>query len=160
MHVVITRPREDADDLAADVAARGHEPVLAPLLEIELVRPAGGDLEGTLSGVQALAFTSSNGVRAAAHLNLPRQLPVFAVGDATAQSAEAAGFRQVESASGDAAALARLIRRRLDSRDGPVLHLSGEAIAGRLAEDLQASGFALRRVIGYRAQPVQRLPDA
>ncbi|WP_415491802.1 uroporphyrinogen-III synthase, partial [Brevundimonas diminuta] len=38
-----------------------------------------------------------------------RRHPVFAVGDATAEAARAAGFADVRSAAGDIHALARLI---------------------------------------------------
>lgn len=57
----------------------------------------------------ALAFTSVNGVEAFAVLSNQRGLPVFAVGDATAGAARAAGFATVRSAAGDLSDLAALI---------------------------------------------------
>jgi uroporphyrinogen-III synthase len=105
-------------------------------------------------------LTSANAARAAAAFGLSRDLPVYAVGDATGEAARTAGFRHVESARGDVRALAALIRRRLSPADGAVLHLRGEVVAGRLAEDLRAAGFEVRKAIGYRARPVARLPEA
>src|SRR4051794_41252334 len=68
-----------------------------------------------LEGVQALLCTSANGVRATAARTTRRDLPVLAVGDATARAARDVGFAHVESAGGDVEGLARLAARRLDS---------------------------------------------
>ncbi len=62
-----------------------------------------------LGGVAALAFTSRNGVAAFAALSPDRSRPVFAVGDATAEAARAAGFDRVRSANGDLDRLAALL---------------------------------------------------
>lgn len=60
-----------------------------------------------LTGIGALAFTSRNGVAAFAALSDARDLPVFAVGDATAAAARAAGFTSIRSAAGALDDLAR-----------------------------------------------------
>lgn len=62
-----------------------------------------------LTAFTALAFTSPNGVAVFADLTADRSLPVFAVGDATAERARLAGFETVSSASGALADLAWLI---------------------------------------------------
>ncbi len=59
----------------------------------------------------ALAFTSPNGVEAFAALSHRRNLPVFTVGDATAEAARAAGFGEVKSADGALGDLVALIAR-------------------------------------------------
>src|SRR4051812_35315276 len=61
----------------------------------------------------AIIMTSGNAARAlTAHPLLRRslELPVFAVGEQTAQAARNAGFSRVVSADGDAADLLNLIR--------------------------------------------------
>src|SRR5579875_3886396 len=125
---LITRPRAEAEALAAALERRGIAAVIAPMLEI-VFRPA-GPLE--LDGVQALLCTSANGVRALAQASAERGLPLFAVGDATA-AARHAGFTAVASAAGDADALARLAAARLDPQAGRLLHVAGGAVAGDLA---------------------------
>lgn len=62
-----------------------------------------------LDGVSALAFTSRNGVDAFAALSPERALPVFTVGDGTAESARGHGFGNVQSADGALADLATLL---------------------------------------------------
>ena len=82
------------------------------MLAIEPISQAAPDL----TGVAALAFTSRNGVDAFAALSGARALPVFAVGDATAEAARAAGFASVRSAGGALADLARLLTAEAPGR--------------------------------------------
>lgn len=102
--VWVTRAEPGAARTAARLKAPGFEPVVAPVLAIRPLTP-----EIDLTGVAALAFTSVNGVEAFAARNVERALPVFTVGDATAQAAREAGFATVRSAAGDVHALAALI---------------------------------------------------
>lgn len=156
LRALVTRPEEDAAPLAAALAERGIEVTAEPLLTIRLVADAVIDLDG----VQALLFTSANGVRAFAGLSTSRDLPVFAVGDATAATAREHGFAQVESAAGDVAALTRLVQSRLNPSAGALFHAAGSAVAGDLAGLLEQSGFTLRRQMLYEAKPAEQLSPA
>ena len=107
--VWITRAQPGAARTAARLTALGFTPVVAPLLTLRPL-PDALDAAPDLSTVAALAFTSPNGVAAFAALTPElRALPVFAVGDATAEAARAAGFHDARSAAGDVHDLARLI---------------------------------------------------
>jgi uroporphyrinogen-III synthase len=156
MQALITRPVEDAASLAAAIAARGIVPLVEPLLEIRKLPGAAPDL----AGVQALLFTSANGARACAASTPRRDIPVFAVGDRTAQSARALGFVEIASAGGDVADLAALVIARLAPSDGALLHAAGSVAAGDLAGQLGAAGFTLRRAVLYTAEPVAALSAA
>lgn len=156
MRILVTRPREDAERLAALLEARGHEVVIEPLLTIVPELAASLDLDG----VQALLMTSANGVRAFALRSPRRDLRVFAVGDATAEAARDFGFTEIESAGGDVNDLERLVRERARPEDGALLHAAGSVVAGNLAGALEAAGFAVRRVVLYRAEAAAALSDA
>ena len=157
MRVLLTRPREDAQPLAAALRERGVDVLIEPLLSVEIMPGPSLDLDE----VQALLATSANGVRAFAARDACRALPVYAVGDATARTAREIGFGSVETAAGDVDALADLVRRRLEPGDGPLLHVAGTAIAGDLAGRVEAAGFRYRRVVLYRARKAERLsPEA
>jgi len=158
MRVLVTRPLEDVGPLVAALKARGHEAVIEPMLSIE--RRADVSLPLPLDGVQALLFTSANGVRAFADLAPERGLPVFAVGDASATAARAAGFGTVESAGGDVTDLARLVRVRLDPDKGALFHPAASQLAGDLQGALEDAGFTLRRAALYEAQPAVELSSA
>ncbi len=146
--VLVTRPLEDAAPLAARLEADGFTTLTEPLFQIRYFD--NGVLE--LDGVQALAFTSANGVRAFVHNSasaLDKDLSVFAVGPATAQAARAAGFGDVRDAGGDGAALARLIIGDCPPGAGAVLHVAGSTRAGDLVGELQGAGITARRAILY-----------
>lgn len=156
MRVLVTRPRPDADETAAELIALGHEAVIAPLLEVAF--EAGATLD--LSDAQAILVTSANGVRALAAATARRDLPVFAVGDASAAAARKNGFDRTESADGNVQTLAALVTARLSPRDGRLVHVAGTVTAGDLSGDLALSGFEVGRAVLYRAEPVLNLPDA
>jgi len=149
----VTRPAEDAADVADALRARGYRVVVEPLLVIE--HHAGPPLD--LAGVQALLATSANGVRALAARSGERHVPLLSVGDATARAARASGFTQVASASGDVADLAELVKTRLNPGDGALLHVASTAVAGDLAGALGACGFVCRRVVLYDARVAKTL---
>jgi uroporphyrinogen-III synthase len=157
---LVTRPKEDAAELAAKLKARGFDVVLEPLLTIRLAADAAAQLKHALPGVQALLFTSANGARAFAQATRGRELPAFAVGDATARAARDAGFAKVESAQGDVRDLARLVAARLKPAAGALLHAAASEVAGDLGGDLAAAGFEVRRVRLYEAVAATRLSDA
>lgn len=163
LKIWITRAQPGADATATRVRGLGHEPLVAPLLEVRRLTEAEIDLDG----IKALAFTSGNGVRAFAELSRERALQVFAVGAATAQAAKAAGFRRVLSTDGDVAALAEGIAARKAEIGGRVLHPGAAELAGDLAGPLAGAGVEVRTLALYETVPIEltaqqlaALPDA
>lgn len=149
--VLITRPLPDGEATAARVAARGFRPLLAPMLTIR-THPIGP--EALPAGLVAIALTSGNaipGLPAALH-----PLPLFAVGDATAAKARAAGFAAVASAAADAAALATLLARAAPL--GPLLLAVGEGQGAALEQTLRAQGREVHCRVLYTAEPATSLP--
>lgn len=154
MRLLLTRPREDSEALAALLAMRGHSALIEPLLEIAPKPDAPLDL----SGVQAVLLTSANGARALAGRAEAVALPAYAVGAATAEAARQVGFAQVESADGDVHSLAALVAAKLKPADGALLHVCGQHVAGDLAGEL--SDFEVRRAVLYEARAIEALSDA
>ncbi|MDH5748360.1 MAG: uroporphyrinogen-III synthase [Rhodospirillales bacterium] len=156
MRLILTRPSEDSRALAAELESLGVESLIEPLLTVTFNEGSKPDL----SGAQALLATSANGVRAFAHLSRRRDLPVYAVGDATARAAADAGFEIVASATGDVQALAALVRDRLNPAAGALIHIAGSKVAGDLAGMLADAGFQVRRAVLYDARPARALSAA
>ncbi len=152
--VLITRPAIDAAPLAAALTARGLTPLIAPLIEI-VPRPP---IDLSLAGVQALLFTSANGVRAFAAASTRRDIGAFAVGDATARAAMTAGFAVVIAADGDVAALAETVIHDAKPDDGALIHIAGTDVAGDLAGTLTAAGFTVSREVLYEARETTAWP--
>lgn len=155
LRVAITRMQPEADRTAQHVRALGAEPVVAPLLTF-----APRAFDGNVAGVQALLFTSANGVRAFAAASGARAPAVLTVGDATAEAARHAGFTDVRSANGDVAALATFAQAQLDPKAGALLYISGADIARDLIAMLGQTGFTAERRIAYEARAVSEAPAA
>jgi uroporphyrinogen-III synthase len=156
MRALVTRPRAEAEGLAAALGERGIAAIIEPLLEIHYRSAPTPDL----AGVQAILCTSANGVRALARLSGERAVSLFAVGDASAARARDEGFARVESAGGSLGDLISLVRERLDPGSGRLLHVTGDVVAGDLAGALRADGFAVDRAVLYEARPAAGLGAA
>ncbi|MQT13499.1 uroporphyrinogen-III synthase [Segnochrobactrum spirostomi] len=158
MRVLVTRPEPQAETTASRLVARGHEPIVAPLLAI-VPEP---EVVLALDTVAALVVTSKAAVEIVAGRRdraALSALPLYVVGDATAAAARVAGFGRVVSAAGDVHALAETIRRDGLAAGVTVLHLAGRDRAGDLAGLLAPDGIAVETAVLYRAEPAQRLPD-
>jgi uroporphyrinogen-III synthase len=153
MRLVVTRPLEDAKRQATKLAALGHEPVIHPLLEI--VFPPLSPL--ALDGVQALIATSRNALRGLSRngsFEAAKRLPVYCVGEHTAEFARRYGFSKIVCGKGTAMDLAPLIIRALKPASGALLYLTGETLAFDLEKPLIAAGFAVPRLIVYEARAI------
>lgn len=158
MRLLVTRPEDDAKALVADLEARGHEVILAPLMNVVWR----DDVPLDLGHVQAVLLTSANGARAAArhrHAQALVERPAFAVGEATARAAHQAGFVDVTVSGGDVTHLAQSVAATLTPDAGRLLHLAGSVTAGDLAGDLASRGFDVTRAVVYEATAVTQLPE-
>jgi len=152
--VLITRPEPGASELAAALAEEGWAPVVSPVL-----RPRGVAWDGGAGAAAALAFTSAAAARAAPEDPALRALPVWAVGEATAEAARAAGFAEVRAGPSDAAALAREIAAALPP-GSEVLHLRGRHGTAGFAEALAAAGLRIREGMVYEMRAAEALDEA
>lgn len=155
MSILVTRPEPGASRTVAALTAMGKTALAAPLFEIVLTaqpRPNGR--------FAALLVTSQNGAAglSPASSGLAADLPVFAVGDRTAQALRDAGFTDVTSASGDQKALTRLVLARLSTRYR-VLLATGEDHKDGLPAAFAAAGHELAVWLRYKAEAVAKLPE-
>lgn len=151
--VLNTRPLADAREISDRLNALGFNVISEPLLQISFHDRAAPSLEG----VQALVFTSRNGVRAYTRSVAARDLPVFAVGDGTADFARSEGFGCVRSAAGNVESLVSLIVDVASPNDGRLLHVAGTISAGEMSVRLREFGFDLVREVMYESRMSERL---
>lgn len=159
MRVLVTRPEVDARHEAEALIARGHEPVLAPLLEIEFLP----DVDLQLEGAQAVVITSRNALRALAGHKQREEvvaLPLIAVGEATAWAGREFGFHEVTIGPGTGAGLPPIIRREVHPEKGALVHIAAEKVAFDLKEALEVDGYEVRRPVLYRSHAVESLPES
>ncbi|WP_172982775.1 uroporphyrinogen-III synthase [Roseovarius bejariae] len=103
-----------------------------------------------LVGTGTLIFTSRHGVEAFAQLTDRRDIPAYAVGEATGQAARDIGLT-VTVGEGDAE---RLIKQIVaDKPNLPCLHLRGEHVAAPLAETLTSAGLETHEAVIYLQRP-------
>ncbi len=155
MSILVTRPEPGASRTLAALTAMDKTALTAPLFEI--VQTAQPRPSGRFA---ALLVTSQNGAAglSPASSGLAADLPVFAVGDRTAQALRDAGFTDVTSASGDQKALTRLVLARLSTRYR-VLLATGEDHKDGLPAAFAAAGHELAVWLRYKAEAVAKLPE-
>jgi uroporphyrinogen-III synthase len=161
MAVLVTRPHPDDEATAGALRARGFEVLQAPMLRFEPV-PFHDDADERYG---AIIVTSANALRAIApHLAGSRllKLPLFAVGEHTASAARDAGFGEVMTAKGDAAALRDLVLASVKTKQlkkaATLLYLAGADLARDLAGELGEKGFTVVTHTTYRMIPASSLP--
>jgi uroporphyrinogen-III synthase len=158
MRLLVTRPEPDAERTAAALRERGHFVFVAPLLSIEAVDNA----EIGPGPFTAILVTSANAAPAIVRhprFTQFRALPVFAVGDRSAEAMRVVGFGDVTSANGDVGDLARLVAERF-KRGASLLYLAGADRSGDLVGALSGRGLAVRSIVIYRAVAATALPPA
>lgn len=155
MRILVTRPRADAETFAARLHALGHSTLIEPLIDIAYRDGPALDL----THVQALAFTSANGARAAAKRTSNRTIKVLAVGPTTAAEARTLGFGDVSESPGEGVAgLAAHIRATQNPGAGAILHATGTVTAGDLKAALP--NFTIRTEQLYEGQTASELSGA
>jgi uroporphyrinogen-III synthase len=169
--VVVTRPRELAQGLAALIAQAGGEPLLFPTIEVrdaENAAPARA-LLARLHEFDLAVFVSPSAVRKAFELAAGREWParlrVAAVGAGTRRELESRGLRRVIAPAGQADSEALLALPELaDARRVAIFRGAGgrewlgEALAARGARVEYAECY--RRVRPPAAPPPEGRIDA
>ncbi|MEA2892983.1 MAG: uroporphyrinogen-III synthase [Bradyrhizobium sp.] len=162
MAILVTRPAPDNETTAAALRTKGFAVLLAPMLRFEPV----AFHDDTEARYGAVIVSSANALRAIeSDLAGSRllTLPLFAVGERSAEAARRAGFGDVAVADGNAMALRDLIvtgvRAKRLKKASTLLYLAGADLAGDLAGELGERGFTVVTHTTYRMLPVQNLPQ-
>ncbi|MEM7566956.1 MAG: uroporphyrinogen-III synthase [Pseudomonadota bacterium] len=151
--VLVTRPVRDAERTAEALRRRGHDPVIAPVLQFEPLQPKLPERPW-----KAILLTSRNAANVAPAA-VDRTRPCFVVGSTTGRAAAASGFTDIRTAGGDAAALADLVIENLEPSSGSLLYLCGRHRTGNLAEQLETAGFEVELAECYDMLPLSFAPD-
>ena len=157
MRIGVFRAAGDGRRTAIRLAERGHEAILAPVLNI--VATGATVQVGT---ADALVFTSAHAPEAlAAHpdgLAHLQHLPCWCVGARTTTAARSAGFTQIRTGPGDAVSLAAAIAA--GDRLARLTLVAGRDRKPDLEVGLSRAGLALSVVEAYAAEAVPGWPVA
>jgi len=157
VRILVTRPQPGSLQTAVALKERGHEPIMAPLFEIEIL----SEVDPDAGPWNAILLTSANALGGLAGVVVReawRGVPVFTVGDRTAKAARDRGFTDIASAGGDVDDLADLVATRLKP-PARLLYLVGQERSGDLAGALRAKNFIVDVVVVYRTLAARTLPE-
>ena len=140
LRVLVTRPRDQAPPVVAELEASGFEPVVEPLIEIE---PLHGDAID-VDGYEWVIVTSANGARELARRMSGTPHRVAAIGPGTAAALSETGLRadlvaDVHTQEG--------LVDALRDRPGRSLFVGAEGARSHLADELGADFAAVYRSV-------------
>ena len=150
MHILLTRPLEDCEDLILKFKELNHKVFILPVIKIKKKNYENINF----SDYKGIVFTSSNAVKNLETSSIDKSIECFCVGSATERSARLKGFQKVYSADGNVSNLREIIIRNFNNNSGNLIYVSGEKISSDLSGQLSRDGYSIKRLINYEAVPV------
>ncbi|HNQ91842.1 MAG TPA: uroporphyrinogen-III synthase [Alphaproteobacteria bacterium] len=154
--ILVTRPKEQAKEFAAEIERLGAVPVLCPLLDIHPVSYDLSHFSRPDAVPDAIIVTSQQVFSVGADFSPLLSVPVYCVGEKTGEAARGAGFADVYEAGGDVDALVALVRDQVQP-SSRLLYLRGEDVRADIAALL--AGYQVDEEIMYGADVISALPQ-
>ena len=155
MHILLTRPLEDIQELILKFQELGHVVSHMPVIKIEKVNYKSINF----SEFSGIIFTSSNAIKYLDTRIIDKNKICFCVGSATEKKARSVGFQNVISADGNVSNLKELILQNFNPSSGKLLYVSGEVTTNDLDQDLISNGYDVKRNINYTARSIENLDE-
>jgi uroporphyrinogen-III synthase len=152
MRILLTRAKSDAERTAAQLTALGHKSVISPVVEILGIDVAIADERfDAIVATSAHAFVNP-------HVRSLANIPLYAVGERTRESAERAGWTAPIDLSDDAQGL--IARLRIESSAlRHVLYLAGRDRKPAIEAAAQEIGLDLKVAETYVAREISSLNE-
>lgn len=155
MHILLTRPLEDSQELILRFKSLGHQVSHLPVINIEKK-----DYENiNLNEFKGIIFTSANAIKNLDVSKINKNIFCFCVGEATEKIVKEKGFQNIFTASGNVANLKEIILQNFDQKIGNLVYVSGELISYDLDLELKKEGYTIKRIITYKVNSNQILSD-
>ena len=155
MHILLTRPLEDSQELLLRFKLLGHQVSHLPVINIEKK-----DYENiNLNEFKGIIFTSANAIKNLDVSKINKNIFCFCVGEATEKIVKEKGFQNIFTASGNVANLKEIILQNFDQKIGNLVYVSGEIISYDLDLELKKEGYTIKRIITYKVNSNQILSD-
>ena len=155
MHILLTRPLEDSNEMILRFQKLGNIVSHLPLISVE----SKNFEKINFDNFKGIIFTSANAIKFLDTKNINKKIHCFCVGNATEKKARNIGFQNVFSAEGNVNNLKEIILQNFNSSDGKLLYLSGEIISYNLDEQLIKSGYNIKRIINYTVKPIEKFNE-
>lgn len=155
MHILLTRPLEDSQELILRFKSLGHQVSHLPVINVEKK-----DYENiNLNEFKGIIFTSANAIKNLDVSKINKNIFCFCVGEATEKIVKEKGFQNIFTASGNVANLKEIILQNFDQKIGNLVYVSGEIISYDLDLELKKEGYTIKRIITYKVNSNQILSD-
>ena len=155
MHILLTRPIEDCQNLILKFKSLGH--IVSHLHVIKIKKKKYDSIN--FSEYNCLIFTSSNAVKNLNLKEINKNIACFCVGNVTEKTALSFGFQNVFSAEGNVSNLKELILQNINNKDGKLLYISGEIVSYDLDKALIQEGYSIKRIVNYSVEPINTLDN-
>lgn len=148
--LLLTRPIEASEQDKRWFSERGISSIISPMLTYQynkfIIEP--------VQNYEGIIITSAQSVRALSTRTIERNVPLFCVGNQSADTAKAQGFKNVISARGTALELIELIKSRKRTAK-PYLYARGADISTDIEAALKECAIPCESVIAYKATLTQ-----
>ena len=155
MHILLTRSLEDCSETILKFKSLGHQVSHLPLLILEKMNYE----EINFNDYGGIIFTSANAIKFLDLKKLDKNIICFCVGDITEKKARSVGLQNTIAAEGNVLNLKELILRNYESKNKPLLYVSGEIISTDLDKQLINEGYVVKRIINYRVSHNEKFDE-
>ncbi len=155
MHILLTRPLEDCSEMILKFKSLGHQVSHLPLLNIKKMNYE----EIKFSDYGGIIFTSANAVKFLDLNKIDKNIICFCVGNITEKKARNVGFQNTISAEGNVLNLKELILQNYETKNKPLLYISGETISADLDQQLSNEGYSINRIVNYKVSHNQTFDE-
>ncbi len=155
MHILLTRPLEDCQEIMIKFQKLGHKVSHMPLINIEKKEYE----EINFEDFKAIIFTSANAIKFLNLKKINKKINCFCVGSSTEKKARGFGFQNTFSAGGNVNNLKEIILQNLNTHDGKLLYVSGEIVSNELDKELISEGYDVKRLINYKTYHLENINE-
>lgn len=146
-NVLVTRPKETADEITRLLESGGYNVFVEPLFFVEKLEVA----PKKSAEISAVIITSANACFALKTSGISKDVKIFAVGKKTAQKLREDGFNNIAVSPKNAAGpLKDLIIETHHDKSGLILYFHGSVTSLDFTAELKKSGFNARDILAYK----------
>ena len=157
--ILLTRPEKESRTLSEKIQKElGFACLICPVMEIRNLEVR-EDIP-PLSDISSCIFTSAHAVDAflESGIDIPRDFPIFAIGEQTAHGLKEVGYTQIYTADGSSEKLCAEIGRTCVTHEKPVLHFCGMDVSVALKTQITAHNLQVRTYPLYKAAARTDIP--
>ena len=159
-NILLTRSKEQSQELAEFFVNQGFQPFIEPLLTVKRLDVKSQILLLKKSEILSLIITSANAAFAIIESDFPKDIRIFAVGKKSAQKLLESGFTNILfAAENSAISLEKLIIKSQKDKTGFILYFHGSVISLDFEKTLAKIDFKVKKILAYQTTEVEFFSD-